>query len=261
MKWLTTGYPVGQILFLRALFAYIPISLLIWSAGGIACLRTKNPGKQILRGILVTASTWIIVIAFGVLPFADAIAASFTAPLFITALAGPLLGEIVGWRRWTAVLVGFLGVIVMLRPGVSLELAMLLPLMAAFAGALRDVFTRRMIPSESSAGTLFYSFSIMFLISGATVPFIWQTPTPFDLSLLLAAGMMFGSAHFLLILAYRFGEAAVVTPFVYTQILWAVAVGYAIWDQLPDRYVIAGAALVAGSGLYILHREAHRRAT
>ncbi|MSO93492.1 MAG: DMT family transporter [Rhodospirillales bacterium] len=260
MKWLTTGYPVGEILFLRALFAYIPIGLLIWNAGGRACLRTNSAASQILRGLLVTGATLIFVIALKLLPFADAIAASFTAPLFVTAFAAPLLGESVGWRRWTAVMVGFAGVLVMLRPGVSLELAMLIPLVSAVTGAFRDVFTRRIIPHENAAGTLFYSFTIMFLISGATLPFSWTTPTAFDLGLLVAAGTMFGACHYLLILAYRYGEAAVVTPFAYTQLLWAVVVGYLIWDQLPDIYVLAGAILVAGSGLYILHRAARRRA-
>jgi drug/metabolite transporter (DMT)-like permease len=100
----------------------------------------------------------------------------------------------------------------------------------------------------------------LFLISGTTAPFVWHAPNLFDLGLLLAAGVMFGSAHFMLILAFRFAEAATVTPFVYTQLLWAVGVGYLVWGQFPDVYVIVGALLVAGSGLYILHREALRRA-
>jgi drug/metabolite transporter (DMT)-like permease len=259
MKWLTTDYPVGEILFLRALFAYIPIGILVWSAGA-ASLRTHDPASQFLRGVLVTASTLIFVVALWLLPFADAVAASFTAPLFVTALAAPLLGEPVGWRRWTAVVVGFAGVLVMLRPGASLELAMLIPLGSALAGALRDVLTRRMIPNENAAGTLFYSFTVMFLISGATLPFSWRTPAVFDLLLLLGAGTMFGASHYLLILAFRYAEAAVVAPFTYTQLLWGVVLGYAIWGQFPDSFVVAGAVLVAVSGLYILHREARRPA-
>ena len=145
LKWLTADYPVGQVMFLRGIFVFLPVFFLVWRAGGRPVLRVSQRRGHLARAVLVVAGTFLFVSGLSFLPLADAIAITFAGPLFITALAPPLLGEHVGWRRWSAVLVGFVGVLIMVRPtGAAVQWAALLPLAASLTGALRDLLTRRM---------------------------------------------------------------------------------------------------------------------
>ena len=151
LKWLTGDFPVGQIIFMRGLFVFLPVSLLVWRQGGLAVLRINSLRNQSLRAFFMVGSSFLFITGLGYLPLADAIAITFAGPLFITVLAPLLLGEHVGWRRWTAVLVGFLGVLVMIRPsGDVIQWAGLFPLCASLMGALRDVTTRKLSTSETS---------------------------------------------------------------------------------------------------------------
>ncbi|MBT6119665.1 MAG: DMT family transporter, partial [Rhodospirillaceae bacterium] len=204
--------------------------------------------------------TALFVTGLNVMPFADAVAMTLAGPLFLTALAVPILGEPVGWRRWTAVGIGFIGVLIMVRPGgEAMRLVAIFPLAAALAGAVRDLITRRMSRSESSLAMLFWTTAIVTMGGLTTLPFGWVPPRIDDLGLLIATGFMLASAHYLFIEAFRLAQAAVIAPFKYTNLVWAVIIGLIVWGDLPDAWVFTGAALVVASGLYILHREAVRR--
>ena len=262
LKWLTGDYPVGQIMFVRGMFVFLPIALLVWRAGGIDALRINSIRGQSLRAVFAFTSGFLFITGLAFLPLADAIAITFAGPLFITALAPTLLGEHVGWRRWSAVLIGFAGVMVMIRPGAgAVQWAALLPLAASLSGAFRDLTTRRMAATETSISIMGFTNAAVVLAGLSTWPFGWVPLVPGDVGLMALSGMLVGGAHFLLIERYRWAEAALVAPFKYTNMIWAVAFGFAVWGDLPDTWTVIGVAVVIGSGLFIVRREATRKKT
>ena len=267
VKWLSTDYPIGEIMSLRGLFVFLPIALIAGYGGGLRALEIRNLGAQGARAALTLLSTVFYLTALAVMPIADTIAITFAGPLFLTMLATPLLGEPVGWRRWTAVVVGFVGVVVMVRPGTgTLQAVALLPVAAALMGALRDIITRRITShiarAESSVAILCFTTLVVILGGLLTLPFGWRLPSMVDLGLLALSGFLLGAAHYLLIEAFRFAEVGLIAPFKYISIVWAVLLGFLVWGDIPDRWIVIGAGLVIGSGLYIFHREAvsHTRA-
>lgn len=259
-KWLTTGYPVGQLICLRSIFIFLPIAAMVWRDGGWASVRISSLRDQALRGGLFICTTVTIVMSFKLLPLADAVALMFAGPLFATALARPMLGERVGWKRWCAVGVGFTGVLVIVRPtGEGLALAALMPIVAALFSAVRDIVTRRITATESSNAIMICSTGCVVAACLFTIPFGWVMPTPADMALLVVAGIMVGLAHYLMIASYRAAEIAIVSPFKYVGLIWATAIGYAVWGHFPDEWTSIGAAIVIASGVYILRRETARR--
>ncbi|MDP6805491.1 MAG: DMT family transporter [Rhodospirillales bacterium] len=259
VKWLTQGYPVGQILFMRGCFIFVTIGLLLWRFGGLRALRVRDLRGQFGRGILTVLATSFFVFSLKFLPLADAIVIGFVGPIFVTAMAPVFLGERVGWRRWSAVAVGFAGVLVMVRPaGDALRWAALLPAAGAFFGALRDIITRRISATESSVTTLAFTTACVTVAGLATWPFGWTALTPQDLGLFAVTGIVLGVAQFLVIEAFRLGEAALVAPFKYSTVVWATILGFLVWRDVPDAWVTSGAALVIGSGLFIWWRETGR---
>lgn len=256
LKWLTGDYPVGQIMFLRGLFVFLPISLLVWHAGGLRSLRVRRVTPHLLRGGLMIAGTFLFINGLRHLPFADAISITFAGPLFVTALAAPLLGEVIRWRRWLAVGIGFAGVLIIIRPTSEVaQWAAIFPLAASMTGALRDILTRKMAQHDSSISVMFYSTIAVTLAGGTTFIGGWQPVAWQDLGLLLLCGTLLGCAHFLMIESFRLAEAALVVPFKYVSMVWAVLLGLVVWGDIPDGWTFLGTAVVIGSGLYILHRE------
>jgi drug/metabolite transporter (DMT)-like permease len=260
MKWMTASYPVGEVVFIRGLFVLVGVALLAWRAGGLATLRVRNVRGQAARALLTIASTGLFVTSLRFLPLAEAIALTFASPLFVTALAPPLLGERVGWRRWLAVLAGFVGVLVMIRPtGEAMRWAVLLPLTVALTFGLANIVTRRISATESSVSIMGVSMLSVTLVALATAPFGWRAPALGDVALLALAGMLLGCAHFLMIEAFRLAEAAVAAPFNYSAMIWALILDLVVWVNRPDPWVVGGAVIVIMSGLYILRRETLRR--
>ena len=191
------------------------------------------------------------------LPLAEAVAISFTAPLFITALSQPLLGEPVGSRRWGAVLVGFLAMLLMLRPGTdAFSPHALLVLLSALAFALAMMLTRRLARSETSAAMAVYTALGGGLATLPFLPAVWKTPGPVDLTVFVLFGIIGGTAAYVMIAAHRHAPAVVLAPFNYTALVWAAALGWLIWHESPVALTWLGAAIIAASGLYIAHREA-----
>jgi drug/metabolite transporter (DMT)-like permease len=255
LKWMTAGYPAGEILFIRGVFIFLPIAYFVWRAGGIKSLRMASLSGHAVRGLLVVASALCYVNGLRYVPLADATAISFTGPLFVALLAIFFLGESVGWRRWSAIIVGFLGVVIIIRPtGDVMRYAVLLPLISAFFAAVRDVMTRRMTVRETS-NSILMSTSVLVVLAGlATMPFGWKMPVASDVAIMAVAGVLNGFGHLCMIESFRAAEAGLVSPFKYSGILWAVGLGYLLWAELPDIWVVTGSVIVVASGLYILHR-------
>lgn len=255
-KWYTAEYPVGEVVSIRAGFILLFITLFAAWRRRLGDLKIRSLRSHLLRGGFACVSTLLFVMGLSLLPLADAIAVTFAGPLFITALAPLLLREWVGVRRWLAVLAGFTGVVLMVRPtGDYMRWAILLPLCATFAGALRDLITRKISLTEGSTAILF-STNVMVLMAGLVFfPAEWRAPDPLDFLLIGLAGGLMGTAHYLHIEAFRLAEAAVVAPFKYTNMVYGVALGFMVWGDLPDRFVVGGSALVIASGLYIYYRE------
>ncbi len=226
-----------------------------WTRPGLTV--TPRPGLQIGRSVLLLASTLCNFAALRYLQLDEAQALTFSTPLFVAALSGPILGEWVRWRRWTAIAVGFVGVLVVIRPGFgSFHSAALLSIMAAMSYALYAITTRMLARTDSNETTLFYSNVVGALALLPVLPFVWTTPTdPLVIALMVGAGAIGSVGHYLLIAAHRLAPAAVLAPFIYTGIFLAIALGFLVFGNIPSRWTLAGAAIVIGSGLYILHRE------
>jgi drug/metabolite transporter (DMT)-like permease len=256
------GMPVFQIALARAGFALIAILPFVWMAGRHA-FRTSHWGTHAIRAVCGAGAMLCGFFALSRLPLAEVTAINFTTPLFATVLGIVLLGEVVRWRRWTATLVGFAGVLVMLRPvalftgeGVPLE-GFLAALGMAFGIAVAVVMVKRLPKSEHQAIMVFY-FCIASLAM-AVVPAIqvWQEPTWQQWLLLAGVGVVGASGQSLIIKAYRLGETSFVAPFDYSKILFAVLLGFVFFGEVPDAWALAGAAIIVASTLYIARRE-HR---
>jgi drug/metabolite transporter (DMT)-like permease len=261
-KWLTDGYPVGQIMAIRSVFTLLPIAVFVWHEGGLRALRLGDVRLQSLRAGCAVGSSFLFVTGLIYLPLADAIAFAFSGPLFVTALAHLLLGEIVGWRRWSAVTVGFVGILIMLRPsGDAIQWFAVFPLCAAFCGAFRDILTRKIRVSDSPVAILTFTMLAVGAAGLTTLPFGWKPVPMQDLLLLATVGIVVGCAQYLVIQAFHNAEASLIIPFKYLTLIWGTGFGYVIWGDIPDFWVIIGAAVVVGSGLYIMYRETRRRQT
>jgi drug/metabolite transporter (DMT)-like permease len=261
IKKLAETYPTGQLLFIRGLFVWPWILVFAMRMGGFATLRIRNIKGQALRGACVIASAFLFITGLRHLTLADAIAVSFTGPLFITAMAPLILGEKVGWRRWLAVSIGFAGVLFMLRPGsAALQWAIIFPLGAAICGGLRDLITRRIAGTETTVAVLAATTTVVLLAGLATLPFTdWVSLQTQHFAVFVASGALIAVAHTLMIEAFRRGEAALVAPFKYSALLWATLIGFILFGELPDRWTIVGAVLIVLAGLYVLYRETQIR--
>ena len=259
--------PVGQMVFFRSAFAILPVVLVYAIRGELAtAMCTSRPLGQLGRGLLSVGGMFTNFSALTRLPLADATAISFASPLITVALAAIILKERVRIYRWSAVLIGFGGVIVMLIPhldigryavigGAAAAAGSMFAVISAFCNAGTVIHTRRLTQSETTSSIVFY-FSLICAIAGAlTLPFAWHSPTPRELIALIALGVLGGFAHILLTESYRYGTASLVAPFDYTSMLWALLLGYWLFGELPDTLVYVGASIVAAAGLFVIWRE------
>lgn len=255
-KWLTAGYPPGQLICLRSVVILVLVLVVSAPRRRWTGLRMRSPGAHFTRGVFACAGSFLFVLGIKHVPLATAMSIGFAGPLVITALAGPMLGERVGWRRWSAVLVGFVGVLVILRPGAEgFHWAALVLLAGTLAGSLRDIVTRRISATESSTSILLSTNLCMVAFGLLSVVQGWNLPGPGDAALLVLSGVLIGSGHYLQIEAFRNAEAGAVVPFRYTSLLWATLLGWLVFGDVPAPGMLSGAALVIASGLFILHRE------
>lgn len=260
-KTLTQFYSPVQILFLRNLIALPIATLIAFKMGGAQALRSHRPAAHLLRGIVWLCAAVLFFSGLRYLELAEATILVFTAPAFITALSALVLKEQVGWRRWLAVLVGFVGVLVVVRPGPeTFQAASLFPLATALFYALLMISSRWVDPRESMWTLMLYLVGAGALLSALITPFFWVTPMAEHIWLFIGIAV-FGTAGITMMTqAFRFAPAAVVAPFDYTSLLWATLLGWLIWDEVPPETAYLGAAIIIGSSLFIILREQQVRA-
>jgi drug/metabolite transporter (DMT)-like permease len=259
--------PLGQVVFFRSAFAILPVVLIYaWRRELATAVYTTRPFGQLARGLISVLGMFLNFAALARLPLVDATAISFAAPLITVAFAAILLGERVRIYRWSAVVTGFLGVLVMLWPHFDLGHLMVAGSMttaigaacavgAAFTNAGSVIQTRVLTRTESTSSIVFYFSLICALFGLATLPFGWATPDIYQLATLISLGVLGGLAHILLTESYRYAAASVIAPFDYTAMLWAFMLGYLLFGELPTKYVYIGATIVAAAGLFVIWRE------
>ncbi len=254
-KHLTQSYAVPQVVWARYVF-HLLLLVLYLGPRTLPVLRSANRRLQLLRSLFLLGATVLFFSALSFIQLADATAIMFVAPLVVTMLSLPLLGERVGPRRWASVLVGFLGALVIIRPGgEAMEPAALLALGAACCYALYQVATRQLAGRDPPRTTLAYSALVGALAASAVVPFFWITPDLAGWLAMTAMGFFASLGHFALIKAFAAAPAATVSPFGYVALIWATLFGLVAFGDLPDIWTVVGALIIAGSGLYIVHRE------
>jgi drug/metabolite transporter (DMT)-like permease len=260
-KWLARSVNPLQTIAARYLISFVAVAFFFNPRTRPGVLRTRSLRLQCGRGLCLVAATLSGFTAVRYLALTKLTSITFAAPLIVAVLAGPMLGERIGPRRVVAVAVGFIGVLVVTRPlSGHFHPATLLAVTAAFANALYSLLTRRLAAHDQPETTMFYTGLVGSIVMLPVLPFVWRTPASTGVWVVTIALGLFGAlAHWLLILAHRRSGASVLAPFYYAQLLGAVALGFIVFGELPDRWTVAGSAIVTGSGLYLLYRERVRR--
>jgi drug/metabolite transporter (DMT)-like permease len=252
-KYLTEHYPVGQVLCLRQAAALLFMLPYAWIVTGLGALRPVNRGGQLLRGLLFVGSAGFTLTGLSLLPLSFVTVVLFSGPLFVALMSAPMLGERVTRDQWLAIATGFVGVLLIVRPsGAGFVWAMLLPVCAALTNGVRDTFTRRLSRTDSSIAVLLWSGVTVMGAGLCTIPLGWVDVDAEGAAWFLAAGFFNAAAHFMTIEAFRLGNAALVAPFRYSGLLWAMLLGFMIWREVPDAWMLAGAAVVVCAGIYML---------
>jgi drug/metabolite transporter (DMT)-like permease len=272
-RWLSSRYPVGEIIFCRAFFAMIP--LLTWLAfqGDLPnAIRTRVPMKHLKRGVIGSCGMFLGFTALSLLPLSDAVAFSYATPLIVVVLAAIFLKEKVRTYRWSAVMLGLAGVLVMLSPHLGsgaasgthvpgpaiiggLSTGVIVALAAAMFSAFATVEVRTLTRTESTGAIVFYFMGMTSVLGFLTIFLGWNWPTAFDAAILVAMGILGGLGQILLTQSYRFADASLVAPFEYTTMIWAVALGWFLFGEWPANAVFIGAGLVILSGIFVIWRE------
>jgi drug/metabolite transporter (DMT)-like permease len=248
--------PLPMAVFFRYAVAFVLSTALVWYLGGVHFPRTQHIYLQALRGFLLLAATGCNFFAMQYLQLAQVSAIFFTIPLLVCALSVPMLGEHVGLRRWMAVLVGFLGVLVIMRPGSdSFHWAMLISLTSAFFGSLYNITTRMVGKNDTAETSLFYVGLFGALLACVPGVMTWQMPEAWQWLPLILMGVCGTIGHFMLITAHRLAPASTIAPYIYSQIIWMITAGALVFDQYPDQWTVIGAAIVVASGIYVFNRE------
>ena len=256
VKYVGQFYPVLQIAWARYVFQMAMVPLVIGRIRPRDILRTRRPGLQVARSLLMVGATLSFFTAVNYMPVAEASAIGMIAPLMVTTLATPMLGERVGPRRWMAVVIGLIGALIIIRPGFgSLSWAAILPVITAICYALYQITTRMLADIDPPITTFFYSGAGGVVVLSLAVPFAWQTPTAGGWAMMIALGLIAGAGHFCVIQALRRAPASVLAPFSFTQLIWVTILGFLVFGDFPDNYTLLGAAIVVGSGGYVFYRE------
>lgn len=258
-KYLSAAYPVSQIVWARYFFHMaILLPLVLWHYGARGLL-PRRPLVQLLRSGFLLCSTIFFFGAIALIPLADAIALVFISPLIVTACSPFVLGEQVGVRRWSAVLIGFLGALIVFRPGLSvLQLGSLLAVGAGSTYACYILATRKLSGSAPPLVTLLQTAVVGAVVMSLVVPFAWVTPASRDLTLMAVMGAVAAGGHFLIIKAFERAPASLLAPYGYSEIVMATLVGYVAFGDFPDQWTWLGIAVIVAAGIYISLRERRR---
>ena len=257
-KLLSSEMPLLMVVWGRYLFNFIFIALFFFRGDPRDLVRTKRFNLQILRSFLGLSATFTFWGALLFLSLADCVAIVYISPLLVTALSVPLLGEKVGVHRWGAVIMGFIGVMIIIRPGLGIvHWAVILPLITALFWANYQITTRILSRTDSALTTLFYTAAGGLFFTTFAVWLVWVTPTVKQWFILAWLGLLGSMGHYLLIKAFELAPASMLAPFSYTSILWSILLGYVLFGNFPDEWTIAGVVIIISSGLYIIQRELH----
>lgn len=261
VKLLSPNYPAAQITWARFTGHLIVMLVVFLPQYRWALLRTRQPLVQVGRSILMLTSNLVFVMAIGKVPLATASAIGFTSPLIVTALSVPLLQESVGWRRWGAALAGFAGALLVIRPGGGFSnFTLLLLLLSSLAYALYQIATRWVGRYDNAATGIVFSALAGSLATSVAMPFVFVAPrTLLDGLLFCSLGLLGGAGHYLVIRAFQLGNAAVIAPLGYVELIGSTVLGYLVFGHFPDLWTWAGAGVIISSGAYIALRERRRR--
>ena len=254
-KWLLGSYSVWQMLVIRSIAAIALLAPFIWREGRAAFASAPRPGLQVLRVSLSVTESIMFFVALSYLPLADTVTFYLAAPIYVTAISALFLKERVGWRRWSAVVAGFVGVIIALRPSTA---TLTWPALIAIVGSLGFavfLIITRMLRGTSDVVMVSGQFGAMLLVSGAIAPIGWIAPSALDFGLMLVLGVVAMTAFACMNRSLKLAPASVVVPYQYTMIVWAVVLGWLVFGDVPDAFTLTGAAIIIGAGLYILWRE------
>jgi drug/metabolite transporter (DMT)-like permease len=275
IKTVSGRYPVHEIVFVRGLVAAPVLLLIVYREGGLASLRTRRMGLQLLRGAAFFAAYTCFYLGIAALPLAEAVTLANSAPLFVTALSVPILGERVEPRIWIAVCTGFAGVVVVMQPGAGIvDPAALLPVLAALLYAGGSLVTRRLGRTDTGSSIAFYT-TVFGLVAGATIGLTigdgrfatgqhssleflarpWAVPSWSDLGLIALCGVIAAAGFYCLSQAYRVTRPAIVAPFEYTSVPLGILWGHLFWSEVPQAHMVLGMILILGSGIYVLRRS------
>jgi drug/metabolite transporter (DMT)-like permease len=263
-KWLVADYSIGQMMWIRYAVFCVFAWLVVRRSGFRASFRTRRPWLQASRAVLAAIESAVFVLAFKYLPLADTHALASTSPLLAVALGALFLGERAGRARWLAVVVGFAGMLLIVRPGFkTLEWPMMLPLLGALMWATYQILVRLCAREDSDETTLVWSAFAAFAATNLVGPLQWQWPDALGWTLLIATAVLAALAHYALIKALGYAEAVAVQPYAYTTLVWVTILGALVFGQFPDAWTIAGAAIIVASSLYAwyLDRRALTAAT
>ena len=256
-KYLAGAYPPIEIVWARYFFAFVAI-LVLFPRRVPRLFASGHTGLQLLRGVTAAAATLLAIYALRHISIAEMVAITFVAPLLTIALASAILGERADARLWLAVAVGFGGVLIIVRPGLGglIQWAALLPLLMALFYAVGQLIIRSIAYLEHPATSLAYQTVVGLVLCSVALPWVWVAPASlFDLGIFVLSGVFGALGHYLMIRAFERAAARVVAPFTYAELIWAMVVGLAVFGDIPDPWMVLGAATVAASGLYVLYRE------
>jgi len=258
-KWLVDSYPVGEVLFTRSAISLIACALFILPQTGLAVFHTRRRRDHVLRSLSQTVSQTFLMLAFSLMPLAGAVAINFSAPLFTTLVSILLLKERVGFARWFALIVGFLGVLIVTNPGVeTLQLGAVFALANAMIYGSVTAAVRGMTATESAETLLMYQLLLITCFFSLLLPFGIAMPTWADAGLMLVNGLTNAIGQYWWTRALHLAPASAVTPFFYLSLVWAAVLGFVVWGDVPTVALLAGSAVVVGSGLFLLWRESGR---
>lgn len=255
-KWLVASFSVGQVLLIRSLGAFLILGPLLLRQGKAALFKAERPGLQLVRAAFATADTGLFYAAVATMPLADVMTFYMAGPIYVAAISHVFLGEKVGWRRWLAILVGFVGVVIALQPSpASLSMASLFAFFGSIAFAMTLILARTL--RKTTDATLVGWQTLAALVAGAvmTVSTTWVTPSALDLGALLLLGIVSCSAHMLITRSLKLAPASTLAPLQYTLLLWAAVFGFVFFGNLPTPQVLFGAVIIIVAGLFLFHRQ------
>ena len=261
LKLTAQRYPLGEVITVRGLIATLMVGTFVVSMGHLGALRFVFTRMILARTAFDGFAMVLFTTALINMPLAELSAINLVSPLIITALAVIFFSEEVGWRRWTAIAVGFIGTLLIVKPTAgNFNAWALLGIVCAFAGAGRDIITRKLDPGIPSIVISFIAAAGSAIIGSVMGLFEeWRPMALYDVGMLAISAAFVATGHFLIVIAFRGVDVAAIAPFRYTLLIWAGICGYLAFGEVPDRFAIAGSALIVGSGLYALHREVMRR--